>query len=106
MALPDAGVARADDRGGVERDSAQYHRRAGAGSAQGIARAGREKLVMTGIAKQQRPYGAVNASTSSIVLGIAAVSTSWPSAVTRTSSSIRIPTPRISSGTLSSSGEM
>src|ERR1700691_4064844 len=98
MALSDAGVARPDDRGGVERDPAQHHRRASSRFAQGIARTDREKLRIAGLEETQRAYGAVSASTSSIVLGIASVSTPWPSAVTRTSSSIRIPTPRICSG--------
>ena len=43
------------------------------------------------------------ASTSSTSFGTAAVRFSWPSGVTRTSSSMRMPTPRISFGAVSSS---
>lgn|GEM_PF-5943114 len=45
------------------------------------------------------------ASMSATVLGMAAVRFSWPSAVTSTSSSMRMPMPRNSAGTASSSGE-
>ena len=46
----------------------------------------------------------ITASISLIVFGAAAVSTSWPSRVTSTSSSMRMPMPRYFAGTESSSG--
>ena len=71
------------------------------------AGAGRAGLVASGVGPCGRRPGAGGhrkASMSATVLGMAAVSTSWPVAVTSTSSSMRTPMPRQRASTRSSSG--
>ena len=68
-----------------------------------LGRRGDRAFARAGARSRGARHRTQTASTSEISFGTASVRFRWPSSVTSTSSSIRIPTPRISAGAASSS---